>query len=140
MKEERFTPAEVVTALVESGGVQTDAARILKCHRNTIGRYIREHDDIRLAYEDIIESEVDEAENLLVDYWKGNVAEASERTRFEALRYYLRTKGRSRGYGDRQQIDVNNREPVARAREALKELATDDLVKHYRDITEGRLE
>ena len=108
----KYTAKKVIEALREAGGVQSDAALALGCHRNTIGYYIRNHKTVRDAYGAIVEARVDQAETFLMNFVEGKIDGQSARDRLDAVKFYLRTKGRARGYGDR--LDVRVQQEVER--------------------------
>ena len=118
----RIGKDRVAKALLASGGVITDAARALGCDRRTVARYIEQHEEVRAAYEDVNEVSLDDAEAGLYAFVSGRITETVEgedgeevkrtrtvddRVRMDALKFYLRTKGRTRGYGDRLDLGFN---------------------------------
>ena len=115
MAEEKYTPQQMIDALREAGGVMTAAARKIGCSRHTVRRYVDEYPKVREVLEEENETNLDEGENTLIDYVRGVTTievdgervtkPVDDRTRLDALKFYLRTKGRSRGYGDRIETD-----------------------------------
>lgn len=112
MAAEKYTAAEMIDAAEKSGGVIAVAARILKCSRNTVKRYMREYVTVGEAFADANETNLDAAEGSLLQFVRGIVTETDSegkrtttrvdhRVQMDALKFYLRTKGRTRGYGDR---------------------------------------
>jgi predicted transcriptional regulator len=87
---ETYTLEEVKAALIEANGTQTVAAKLLGCHRNTVGKYLKRYPDLRGEIVSMDESVTDVAEQKL-----RKAVEAGEPW---AVRLQLRTKGRERGY------------------------------------------
>lgn len=95
-RREKFTPEQVAEALRASGGLYSRAAeRLLEatggtCSPSTITRYVAHHRRLHRVLAEIAEVNLDSAEGRLLDEIKnGNLA---------AITFYLRTKGRRRGY------------------------------------------
>lgn len=103
---DRFTPAQIVTALENAGGIYLGAAKQLKCSPTTIANYIRRHPDIRRAKERIEHEKLDMAEALLFRRMKD---ESQPFVQLRAIIFYLSTRGASRGYGLRAAVKVNVR-------------------------------
>lgn len=87
----RYTNQQVIEALTAAKGIQSVAALALGCHRNTVGRYIREEKEVADALSDTVEVNLDLAEDRLLG--------AITRNEPWAIKFYLATQGRSRGYG-----------------------------------------
>lgn len=104
MARRRLGKEKAIAAIKAANGVISVAARSLHASRSTLHRYINEDDDVRAAYDEANETVLDEVENVLVEQ-----ARAGDR---EQVRFYLRTKGRSRGYGDRQEITGADGGPI----------------------------
>lgn len=94
----RYTPEQMVAALHQGRGLQTMAARILGCSRQTVDRYVRRYAACREAIREERETMIDFAEAMLYqrvqqgDQW--------------AIKFLLQTQGRDRGYGE--QVDVEH--------------------------------
>jgi hypothetical protein len=100
LKGKRVGVERVVAALGQSRGLITVAARILGCDPDSVRAYIRNHEVCRTAYNDAQDSMGDLAEGALYraitdrDPW--------------AVQFYLKTKQRHRGYGDRSEVDMTS--------------------------------
>lgn len=92
-----YTDKQIIDALEKSGGNQAAAARALDCSRNTIRNRINSSDKVKKAYDEVNEANLDRAENELMELVKEGD--------FKAIKFYLRTKGRTRGYGDKMELD-----------------------------------
>lgn len=98
--KERFKVRDVEAALRSTAGLITPAAEQLakaygSCTRATVRNYIARHPTLRDAIEETIERTLDVAENKLINaIGSGNLT---------AIIFYLKTKGRERGYVERQE-------------------------------------
>jgi hypothetical protein len=115
----------MIEALRKSGGFVSVAAHALGCDRKTVSRYIAEFPTVRAAYEETNEANLDIAEAKLMQQVRDG--DPSQ------VRFYLRTKGRGRGYGDRMEMTGAGGGPIAI--EKLQALSDDDLAA----IIAGRL-
>lgn len=88
-----YSDKQIIDALEKTHGNQAAAARALECSRNTIRNRINSSEDVKEAYDSVNEANLDKAENELMDLVRSGD--------FRAIKFYLRTKGRKRGYGDR---------------------------------------
>jgi len=89
----KFKVEHVEEALRASGGVVSDAAQKLGCSPASVRNYIRRHKSLQRVLEEVIEANLDLAESaLLTAIAQGNMT---------AVIFYLKTKGRSRGYFER---------------------------------------
>lgn len=87
------TYEEVIEAVRKSRGIRKYAAAILGVHRNTILNYEKRWASVRAAFKEAAQSETDEAEFRL-----GALIRAGN---FQAIKYRLGTKGKSRGWVER---------------------------------------
>ena len=93
---ERFTVPQVVLALAQARGKIAVAARTLGCTRQTIYDYKARHPEIGVALED--------AEELQLDMTELKLFQAIEKGEAWAICFYLKTKGRARGYVERHEV------------------------------------
>lgn len=112
MARRRFSNARMIEAIRKAEGNLSAAARALGCERGTVHDYVNAFDDVRAAYEDANETVLDVVEGKLVEQAKLGIP--------EQVRFYLRTKGRARGYGDRLALDFD---PAALTDEQLAAIA-----------------
>jgi hypothetical protein len=97
---------EVIRALEAEGGQLTYAAKKLNIHFRTLKRYINDNDDVKEALFAIEEAMLDTAEATL---WK-----AIEEGNLKATIFYLKTKGKKRGYSVHDKQDISELvQPVA---------------------------
>lgn len=110
MSKQKYTAAQMIEALRAAGGVIAVAARAIGCDRNTVYAYMGRYSTVKDAYDEANETNLDVAEAGLMAFVRGQVTENGERrtvddrVRLDATKYYLRTKGRTRGYGDRMEV------------------------------------
>lgn len=100
---EKYTAAQMIEALRASGGVIAAAARMLGCSRNTVKRYIRTYVTVEEVFEEENETSLDTAEEALLDYVRGELDGLDLKTRLQAIKFFLSTKGKDRGYTKKQE-------------------------------------
>ena len=93
----RFTVRRVADALRHTAGIKTAAAELLGCDRSTITRYINRHPKLQVLEAEIADRTVDLAEDKLL--------QAIEQGNMTAIIFYLKTKGKHRGYTQKQEPD-----------------------------------
>lgn len=87
---------KILAAIPKSDGIITVIAKRSGCSWHTARRYTRDHPEIAQAYENEIETCLDNAESEL-----HKLITAGD---FKAIKFFLSTKGKSRGYVIRQEI------------------------------------
>ena len=92
----KYTQEQVIEALEESRGMIAPAARKLGCSRNTIRAYIQEYTEVAQALVDEEEATTDHAELRLF--------QAIDRGEAWAICFYLKCKGKKRGYVERAEV------------------------------------
>ena len=108
LAREKWTDQEIVAAIEKAKGNLAHAARILKCWRSTIYRRMAKSPLIQAAYENMNEEMADEIEGKLIDM----ATEGTHPDHFKAVQFYLRTKARTRGYGDRLELAGDKDSPL----------------------------
>lgn len=88
----RLTVARVASALKRARGLHAQAAQILGCGREEIVALSSRSKRLRELAEEIAATNVDLAE--------GKLLKAVEEEKLGAVTFYLKTKGKARGYGD----------------------------------------
>ena len=96
---QRHKIAQVVEALVATKGMVTLAAQRLGCSADTVQNYCKKFPAVAQAKENARTEMLDEAELRL---WK-----AIQRDEGWAIAFCLKTIGRSRGYGERLDLNVS---------------------------------
>ena len=96
-RTQKYTAKQIIQAIEKTGGIKDKIARNLGCHRNTVDNYIKRYSTVATAYKAEKEKVLDLAEAQLM----GKLDEGF----WPAIRYYLSTQGKDRGYIQRQEID-----------------------------------
>ena len=99
----KFTREQVIEALVATGGFITHAAKTLGCHYVTIEKYIKDDPSIAEVIKDIRENRLDIAESVVISAMDSD--EIKEQ--MDAAKFYLRYKGRGRGYLKHSKVEVS---------------------------------
>jgi len=97
-KSLEYTESEVLEAIKGCSGVVTNVSEKLKCSWNSAQKYINE-------YESCIQAFKDEGEHLL-DTAENKLKEAIEGGDMQMVRYLLSTKGKKRGYTEKQEVEL----------------------------------
>jgi hypothetical protein len=106
---------QMIDAMEKSLGVVTIACRNVGIHRSTFYDWIRDDFDFKRAVDDVSEITLDFAESELHKQIRdGSTA---------ATIFYLKTKGKKRGYIERSEIDINNTKPD------FSSLTTDQIIE-----------
>ena len=103
-RSQKFTAQEVLDAIPGTGGIKALVAKNLQCDRATVGRYAQRYVTIQKALKDEDEGLTDLAEAKAVklinaEYWP-------------AIRFRLETKGKKRGYVQKQEIKHSGEQEV----------------------------
>jgi len=96
MGKELFTAKQFLDAIPKSAGIISTIAKRIGCDWHTAKKYIVNYPTIQQAYQDECETVTDLAEAKLI--------EAIQGSDLSAIKYYLSTKGKHRGYVERQEV------------------------------------
>jgi len=109
-KKEYFTAEQVEVALRQSGAIYTLAAKILTkmngrpCVPNTVKNYIKRYKGLAKVEQEVRDGTLDMAESKLISKIKdGNLT---------AVIFYLKTKGKDRGYVERGEVTGSSGSPL----------------------------
>lgn len=111
MSKRRYKADEVIEAIRKAQGVIAAAARMLGCNRSTVYDYINNYATVKDAYDEANEVSLDVAEGGLMSFVHGQVTEdgqkrrIDDRLRLDAIKYFLSTKGKHRGFTKRTEQD-----------------------------------
>lgn len=95
-RPQKFTVDEVEAALRSVGGLYTLAAKKLGCAPNTVANYCKRNKRLQAIQAELVEGLLDEAEGqLILAIRKGNLS---------AVIFYLKCKGKARGYVERSEV------------------------------------
>jgi len=96
-RKKKITNKQLIETLYKNGGIYAHAARQLGISKQAIHERIKNDPQIAEAYEDACEETLDLAEYELIKLIKaGNI---------RAIIFYLRTKGKKRGYTENPQVE-----------------------------------
>lgn len=98
------TTAQVEEALRQSGGVLTAASEMLKVSRTTLYSYID-----GCKYLQAVRKEVDE---VTLDIAEGQLIKLVTKGDREAIKYFLRCKGKARGWRETVEVTGANGGPI----------------------------
>lgn len=101
-RRKKITAEQIEEALRKSGGFITAAAKLLGVSHANICQRIKRNKHLQKVRTEIEEYYIDMAETGLV---KKILAED-----FKAITFYLKNKGKSRGYTEKQELDIGGQE------------------------------
>lgn len=113
-KKNKFTAEQIEIALKETGGFTTIAAKRLGCTYQTVCNYINRYKTLKKIKEELEENYIDLAENKLI--------KAVNEGNLTAIIFYLKCKGKNRGYIERHELTGKDGGPITQ-----KQLPTLDL-------------
>lgn len=118
MAKKKFKVSQVAEALRNSGGIYTGAAQQLNCVTSTIANYVNRSPKLQALVAEIEEQHLDLAETKLIRaILDGNLT---------GIIFYLKTKGKLRGYTERAEITGPNGVPLT---QDVTKLSDEDLQK-----------
>lgn len=95
-RKQKYAIEDVISAIEKADGILTDASDLLGCSRQTLHAYVNRYAKVKDAYGQAVEKSLDVAEkSLMKQIRSGNVT---------AIIFFLKTKGKHRGYIERQEI------------------------------------
>ena len=101
----RYQAEQVIEALRQNRGLVTAAARQLGCEPLTVRNYIARYPTVAAALVEAREAMLDVAEaSLFKEISQGDMS---------AIRYYLSTQGKARGYVERKEVTGADGEALA---------------------------
>ena len=96
MGKDLYTASQFIEAIKGSGGIISTIAKRVGCEWHTAKKYIEQYSTVKQAYINETEAVTDMAEIALINSIKNSDA--------WAVKYYLSTKGKDRGYVERQEL------------------------------------
>lgn len=91
----RYKAQQMIDAIKAAEGNLSAAARALGCSRQTVHNYVNDYTTVKDAYEEALETKLDHVESKLHD----NIEEGDK----TSIIFYLKTKGKHRGYVERHE-------------------------------------
>jgi len=106
MNKNRHLKKETILKALESSlGVVTTACKKTEIPRSTFYKWLKEDEDFAEKVKDI--------ENVSLDFAESKLFEQMSDNNTSATIFYLKTKGRKRGYWEKQQMDMTtDDEPI----------------------------
>jgi hypothetical protein len=92
-----------IQALTDAGGIQAAAAKILGVNRSSVCRAVKRYE---------LQGLLDEIEDETLDLAEGKLKVAIKKGDFRAVRFYLETKGKKRGYTRTVQLEAEKPIPI----------------------------
>ena len=93
---QRLSIKTVVKAIQGTGGIVSQIAEKLQCARQTVYVYIKKYPEVKEAY--------DNEKEMILDVCEEGLFAKIYGQDFDAIKYYLERKGKSRGYGGQDQF------------------------------------
>jgi hypothetical protein len=94
----------LIEALEKSLGIVTTACKSVGIGRTTFYTYYNEDEDFKKA--------VDEIGNVALDFAESQLHKQIGDGNSSATIFYLKTKGKKRGYIERSELDLTSEEPI----------------------------
>lgn len=101
---DQYKASDFIQAIPGTGGIITAISKKVGCDWNTTKKYITEYATVQQAYQAEVEGVTDLAEVKLIEAVKGGD--------LSAVKFYLTTKGKGRGYSERREIVGANNGPI----------------------------
>jgi hypothetical protein len=99
-----FRVEHVAEALRKGAGITSIAAAALGCTAMTVRNYLKRYPELREVVEEAVEDTLDLAESTLIA--------AIDTGDFNAVRFYLETKGKHRGFTRRTEVTGPGGQPI----------------------------
>lgn len=105
----------LIEALEQSLGIVTTACKIVGCHRSTFYKFYNNDKKFR--------NNVDELQNMTLDFVESQLHKQIKEGNTTATIFYLKTKGKKRGFVERQEIQMEGNLNTSKlSNEALKKI------------------
>ena len=113
----------LLEALEQSLGIVTTACKIVGCARSTFYKYYKDDQDFRAS--------VDELENLTLDFVESKLYKQIENDNTTATIFYLKTKGKKRGYIERKEVEMTAEVSTSKLSNEARKKIDDILNEEY---------
>jgi transposase len=124
-RKTRYKPREIIAQIQGSGGLASEIARRLGVSDRTVMAYQKRYPSVEKAIRDERNQTLDLAESKLL--------ELIQQGHFPAVKFFLETQGRSRGYGQ-PIVEVEHERQSVEIRLDLSGFSEDDLRRIDRAI------
>jgi hypothetical protein len=105
----------LIEALEQSLGIVTTACKIVGCNRSTFYKFYNNDKKFR--------NNVDELQNMTLDFVESQLHKQIKEGNTTATIFYLKTKGKKRGFVERQEIQMEGNLSTSKlSNEALKKI------------------
>jgi hypothetical protein len=118
---ERFSRSDVIDAITQADGIVAGAARLLRCHRDTVQRYIDTYPEVKAAFDAAWETNLDGSEHVLLKALRSSDLTIA----VPVAKWLLTTRGKERGYVEKVDIRVSIERERERVREEAKAAGLD---------------
>ena len=106
----QYKAKEFIDAIAGTGGIITTIANRVGCSWHTAKKYIDTYPTVTVAYADELDKNLDVAEAIIIDNLK-LLRKEQEQTRKPVetsdARWLLATKGKARGYSQKQEVEMS---------------------------------
>lgn len=113
-----FKVDDFIKAIPGTGGIITSIAKKVGCEWHTAKKYIDKHASVKLVYDAECEGLIDLAEVKLI--------KAIESGDLSAIKFYLTTKGKRRGYTEKVQMEHTGKDGGPVQNEVILKVVFDD--------------
>lgn len=116
----KVKPAVVIAAIAKYNGIRTRVAEALSISRSTLHEYAKKNPEIAQAFEDADNTILDAVESRLVFFTQGYIPATKDQPKqqiplslqLDAIEFLLKTKGKTRGYTERIENDIQSSRPI----------------------------
>ena len=103
-RKDKYTQKRMINEIRKAKGIKAVAARALECTRQTVDNYIERYKAVAEAY--------DEANETNIDFVESKLMQAINSGNITAMIFFLKTKGKDRGYVERREVSGPGGAPV----------------------------
>jgi len=93
---------QIAEAILAGKGIVSEAARILDCHRTSLYDHIKANPELQAV--------LDEAREVTLDVAENHLMKLIESDNYNAIRFYLATIGKKRGFVESTEVITKNTE------------------------------
>ena len=104
MAKLKLTKQKIIEAISKAHGVKKYLAERLGVSRMTVYRFFNQHPDLEQETQEYLDNITDQAEHYLIESVKAGNS--------WAVRYWLSTRGKNRGYSTRSEVTFNSLYPM----------------------------
>jgi hypothetical protein len=112
----KVDPAVIIAAVKKCRGIRTRVAEMLGISRSTLHQYMDKYPEVQEAFHDADNTMLDAVENKLEFFTQGYIPrpDGTKETvplalQLDAVKFFLRCKGKERGYTERVEQEVSGK-------------------------------